>query len=108
MSRSRVALFAVLAAIFLSAGVLFLWPSTGVGSSFNEPLNIPEEAPSSFESSTRSFDLNLQTGKTDFGAARSITTWGVNGAYLAPTLRVNKGENVLINVSNNLSEDTTM
>ena len=108
MSRSRVALFAGLAAIFLSAGVLFLWPSAGVGSSFNEPLNIPEEAPSSFESSTRSFNLNLQTGQTDFGTTRSITTWGVNGAYLAPTLRVNKGENVLINVSNNLSEDTTM
>jgi FtsP/CotA-like multicopper oxidase with cupredoxin domain len=103
-----VALSALVGAVLVSAGIFVFWPNNEVGSSFTEPLNVPLEASSALESSTRSFDLNLQSGDTTFGSARSVNTWGINGAYLGPTLRVNKGEEVLINVANTLDEDTTM
>ena len=108
MAKIRVALFALVATVVVSAGIIFFWPSEEVGGSFTEPLSVPLEASSTLESSTRTFDLDLQSGETDFGSARSVSTWGINGAYLGPTLRVNKGEEVLINVANNLAEATTM
>ena len=108
MAKIRVALFALVATFVASAGIFTFWPSNEVGGSFTEPLNVPLEASSTLESSTRTFDLDLQSGETDFGSARSVSTWGINGAYLGPTLRVNKGEEVRINVANNLAEDTTM
>ena len=108
VSKVRVALSALAGTVLVSAGISVLWPNNEVGSSFTEPLNVPREASSALESSTRSFDLNLQSGDTTFGSARSVNTWGINGAYLGPTLRVNKGEEVLINVANTLAEDTTM
>ena len=108
MAKIRFALFTLVATVVVSAGIIVFWPSDEVGGSFTEPLNVPLEASSTLESSTRTFDLDLQSGDTNFGSARSVSTWGINGAYLGPTLRVNKGEEVRINVANNLDEDTTM
>ena len=108
MARIRVALSVLIATVLVAAGTVVLWPNSEIGGSFTEPLNVPLEASSTLESSTRTFDLDLQSGDTNFGSARSVSTWGINGAYLGPTLRVNKGEEVRINVANNLDEDTTM
>jgi FtsP/CotA-like multicopper oxidase with cupredoxin domain len=108
MSKLRISLSVLVAVGVLAAVTTLFWPNTGVGSSFGEPLNVPEEATSVLNSSTRTFDLSLETGETVFGTGRPVSTWGINGGYLGPTLRVNKGENVLINVDNNLDEDTTM
>lgn len=102
-------LFVTLFALFLLAvGILVFLPVQSPSGNFTEPLTIPVQASSKLESSTRTFDLNIEAGETDFSEGRSIETWGINGVYLAPTLRVNKGEEVVINVSNGLSEDTTM
>ena len=108
MSKSRISLSVFIAVGLLAALAVLLWPNTGVGNSFGQPLNVPEEAPSALESSTRTFNLSLETGETVFGTGRPVSTWGINGGYLGPTLRVIKGENVLINVDNKLDEDTTM
>lgn len=108
MSRWRTFLSVLVGVGVLAAVSMFFWPNTGVGSSFGEPLDIPEEATSVLNSSTRTFDLSLETGETVFGTGRPVNTWGINGGYLGPTLRVNKGEDVHINVDNNLDEDTTM
>lgn len=49
------------------------------------------------------FNLNIQNGVTQFYPGINTATYGINGASLAPTLMVNKGEWVLMNVTNNLT-----
>lgn len=76
---------------------------------FDHALRIPSLAPSHVDSSGRRvFDLTMQTGCTDLGAARCTPTWGIDGAYLGPTLRARRGERVLVHVRDALPEPTTL
>lgn len=50
-----------------------------------------------------SFDLNIQNGITQFYPGINTPTYGINGALLGPTLIVNKGDWVTMNVTNNLT-----
>lgn len=52
--------------------------------------------------------LRLQTGTTEFVAGRPTPTWGVNGAHLGPTLRLTRGEQARMRVTNALPETTTV
>ena len=54
------------------------------------------------------FDLTLQTGSSTFLPGKSTQTWGVNGAYLGPTLRASRGDRVVIHVHNQLPAMTTL
>ncbi|HEY1847297.1 MAG TPA: multicopper oxidase CueO [Buttiauxella sp.] len=54
-----------------------------------------------------SIRLNVQSGKTAFGA-KSATTWGYNGSLLGPALRLTKGERVTVDIYNSLAEETTV
>jgi bilirubin oxidase len=57
------------------------------------------------------FNLDIQNGTTQFYPGINTPTYGINGALLAPTLIVNKGDVVTLNVTNNLSgfgNSTTM
>lgn len=54
------------------------------------------------------FDLQVQSGTTEFFPGVNTPTFGVNGNILAPTLSVNKGDIVTFNVTNNLTTSTTM
>jgi FtsP/CotA-like multicopper oxidase with cupredoxin domain len=75
---------------------------------FDTPLAIPPLAPSTRDGrGRRVFDLRAQAGHSDFGHGQT-PTWGFNGAYLGPTLRASRGEEVLVNVHNGLSESTTV
>lgn len=56
----------------------------------------------------KQFDLRLQTGSTKFLPGKPVPTWGVNGSYLGPTLRMRTGDNVRMNVQNALPEETTV
>jgi FtsP/CotA-like multicopper oxidase with cupredoxin domain len=77
--------------------------------SFARPLHVPPLAPSTVDASGRRvFDLRLQRGTTDFGAGAATRTWGVNGSYLGPTLRAQRGEQVLMRVTNDLGHTTTL
>ncbi len=49
------------------------------------------------------FNLIVQNGVTQFYAGINTPTYGINGALLAPTLIVNKGDLDTINVTNNLT-----
>lgn len=62
--------------------------------------------PSTIESTA--INLNLQNGTHQFFAGHDTATMGVNGAILGPTLIVNKGDNLNINVTNNLGQPTTI
>jgi FtsP/CotA-like multicopper oxidase with cupredoxin domain len=76
---------------------------------FERELAIPPLAKSAIDAKGRRvFDLTMQTGETEFGRERPTPTWGVNGSYLGPTLRAKRGEQVVVNVTNDLPESSTM
>jgi blue copper oxidase len=52
------------------------------------------------------FNLFVQSGTTQFFPPVNTPTFGVNGALLAPTLIMNKGDLVTINITNNLPGTT--
>jgi len=49
----------------------------------------------------------MDIGTTQFTAGVNTTTYGYNGSYLGPTLIMNSGDAVTLNVTNNLGETTT-
>lgn len=76
---------------------------------FDRPMAVPPLADSRVdEQGRRVFDLTLQEGETDLGRDAKTETWGVNGSYLGPTLRAERGEEVLVNVDNELPEMSTL
>lgn len=54
------------------------------------------------------FDLTVQTGTQQFFPGNPTPTYGINGAFLSPTIVVNKGDIVTLNVHNTLNVSTTM
>ncbi len=54
------------------------------------------------------FDLSVQAGVSNFFDGVSTSTYGINGSFLGPVLKVRKGDHITLNVKNNLSESTTM
>ena len=66
------------------------------------PLSIPPSLTGT------NFNLNVQSGSTNFYGAVQTPTYGINGTFLSPTLIVNKGDIVTFNVINNLTVRTTM
>jgi FtsP/CotA-like multicopper oxidase with cupredoxin domain len=76
---------------------------------FDRELAIPPLAEAHVdEEGRRVFDLTMQRGESDFGQGGMTPTWGVNGDYLGPTLRAERGEDVLVNVTNELGEESTL
>ena len=55
-----------------------------------------------------SFNLNVQQGTQVFYGNTATPTYGINGDWMAPTIIVNKGDSVTLNVINNLPVRTTM
>ncbi len=54
------------------------------------------------------FNLNVQTGTQNFYPPNPTPTYGINGPFLSPTIIVNKGDVVTLNVNNGLPVATTM
>ncbi len=54
------------------------------------------------------FTLEVRDGTWQFHADEVVDTYGVNGDLLAPTLILNRGEQVTLNVTNTLPDLTTM
>ena len=65
------------------------------------PLFIPDTL------SGKTFNLNVQKGTKVFFTGFNTNTFGYNGSFLGPTLFMNKGEIVTLNVTNNLPVDVT-
>jgi len=54
------------------------------------------------------FNLTIDYDSVEFFPGHFTKTAGVNGPILAPTLIINKGDNININVNNQLADTTTM
>jgi blue copper oxidase len=104
---------ALLAAVGVAVAFAAVWSraatSTAGEVAFADPLAIPPLAESRVDAQGRRvFDLTAGEGSHDFGRGRSTPTWGFNGDYLGPTLRAQRGEQVVVNVHNELAENTTV
>jgi FtsP/CotA-like multicopper oxidase with cupredoxin domain len=76
---------------------------------FDSPLVIPPLAESTVDpSGTRHFDLTASEGELELLDGPATSTWGFNGSYLGPTLVARAGEDVAVDVTNNLGEPTTV
>ncbi len=54
------------------------------------------------------FNLTVQSGSKMFYGNISTPTYGINGVWLSPTIIVNKGDSITLNVINHLNVKTTM
>ncbi len=54
------------------------------------------------------FTLDVQAGTQTFFGTTITPTYGINGPWMAPTIIVNKGDSITLNVVNNLNQATTM
>lgn len=105
--------FVTLLVLMIGAGVTWVYVEatvSTVGSTrFVNELAIPPLAPSRTEADgTRTFELDMRSGRKEFRPGQATQTWGFNGDHLGPTLRARRGEKVAVAVRNNLSEASTV
>lgn len=100
----------VLVFVFGLAGCKDEKPVTNVGKlDFENQLKIPELLePTLASDGTKHFTLTMQTGTTEFLPGKMAETWGINGSYLGPTVKVSRGDHVTMDVVNQLDEASTL
>lgn len=77
--------------------------------SFDNPLMIPELLEPTIDSEGRKvFNLTFNHGEVEFLEGKITETWGINVPYLAPTLRAERGDEVIVNIKNDVDEPTTL
>jgi suppressor of ftsI len=83
---------------------------SGSAFGFGNSLRIPPVLkPAAGADGVKQFALTLQsTGRSEFLPGKTTDTWGINGAYLGPTLRVSRGDKVRMLVTNRLGETSTL
>lgn len=72
------------------------------------PLAIPALEEGTTTGDRRTYSLVVQEGTTDFGVGGPTGTYGVNQSYLGPTLRMSIGDDIRMDVHNDLAERTTL
>ncbi len=80
-------------------------PAVAQSPFFTPPLLDPAADP---VTGVRLFNLNLQAGSKAFTGQGLTSTWGINGAYLGPTLRMSRNDAVELAVTNGIGRNTTM
>jgi len=86
-----------------------LQPSLNTGV-FTRTFNTPAELTGTFNAGTGRtvFDLLMRTGTKQFTGQGVTNTFGINGNYLAPTLRVTNNDLLDLNVTNQIGQETTL
>jgi blue copper oxidase len=74
---------------------------------FEGALPIPAQLAGEEQAGALHYRLRMAPGRTSLLADKSTPTWGFNGAYLGPTLRIPRGRPVKIDVANALNQSTT-
>jgi len=76
---------------------------------FDKELAVPPLADSKPDSSgARVFNLDVRSGETQFLPGDATATWGVNGAFLGPTIRARRGEEVAFAITNSVDVQTSI
>jgi len=92
-----------------STGALAFLPLVGFSSTQHaNALRIPPLLQGELKDGVRFYSLTAQQGVSHFLPNLNTPTWGYSGAYLGPTLRAKKGDNIQVNVTNHLNEITTV
>jgi len=60
------------------------------------------------QNDTKVYELNVQKRKSSFLNGALTNTYGVNGSFLGPTIRVNQKNKLLLHVKNSLDKITTL
>lgn len=77
--------------------------------SFANELDVPPLLEPTVEADGRKvFELDFQAGDTELIDGQLTETWGLNGTYLGPTLRAERGDQVEVEVTNGVDEPTTL
>ncbi len=84
--------------IFSAATILLCVANTHAQNALSIPATVTGAA----------INLNVQSGTRNFYPGFTTPTYGVNGVWMGPTIVVNKGDSITINVTNNLPVKTTM
>ncbi|WP_207551821.1 multicopper oxidase CueO [Rodentibacter trehalosifermentans] len=63
--------------------------------------------PTLLEADKGEIHLSVEQGTSQFGQHKTAT-WGYNGSLLRPAIRVKSGQEVRVNIQNNLPEETTV
>jgi suppressor of ftsI len=115
--RCCISILALLAVVVLALVGLGAWAFNAAASSpslqneylsFDNPVAIPPILEPIEQNGRKVYDLALQEGEVEILTGLETPTWGVNGPFLGPTIRASKGDEVAINVTNELGETTTM
>lgn len=72
------------------------------------PLAIPPLLEGSLKDGVRHYDLEMGRHNTEFFPGVKTPTFGINGPYLGPTLRMQAGKAVQLNVTNTIGDTTTL
>jgi FtsP/CotA-like multicopper oxidase with cupredoxin domain len=103
--------------ILVAAALVLMGGLSGCATSVSSPvqdlpairaLAIPPLVEGTEDAHGRAFALTIDEGSTDFGQGRPTQTYGVNGTYLGPTLHMRTGEEIRVDVTNQLDEPTTL
>ncbi|MFF1445794.1 multicopper oxidase family protein [Streptomyces sp. NPDC058295] len=71
-------------------------------------LTIPDLLEGTTADGTTTFTLEAKTGTSEVLSGVTSTTAGYNQSFLGPTMKWTKGDTVLLNITNSLSEETTV
>ena len=71
-------------------------------------LNIPTLLSPTDDNGVDVYTLNMQTGTAVLRTGLTSATAGFNGSYLGPVIKVNNGDSVRMNVTNGLSDVSTV
>lgn len=92
----------------ISARILAPLSGHAASGAFVRPLNIPPLQEGALKDGVRVYDLQMQTGSSEFFKDVRTATFGINGDYLGPTLKLRAGEQVRLNVRNRLGEAASL
>ena len=100
---------AALASCLLFTGVLSAQAGIlNASTVFVNRLSIPPLLDPVERNGVKVYDLTLRGGVQEFLPGKKAVTFGINGSYLGPTLRLHNGDQVRMDVANMLGTDTTI
>ncbi len=75
---------------------------------FTKPLKLPPILEGSTKDGRTIYELTVQKGTTEFLEGVKTATFGYDGSYLGPIIRVKRGEDLSFKIHNKLGEETAL